>query len=81
MESKFGYIISVVVGCIASSIVNAGLGLAGILGGLMFIMLSGLIISGIISIFYKNNFQKIFTIVCIIVSVLAALGASGVRIG
>ena len=81
MESKSGYIISLVVGCIASVIINGSLGLAGIIGGLMAIMLAGLIISGIISIFYKNNFQKIFTIVCIIFSVLATLGASGVRIG
>tara|TARA_B110000211_G_scaffold129709_1_gene149084 strand:- start:94 stop:324 length:231 start_codon:yes stop_codon:yes gene_type:complete len=76
MQSKSGYIISLVVGCIASVIVNGHSGLAGILGGLMFVMLAGLIISGIISIFYKNNFQKIFSIVCIIVSVLATLGAS-----
>ena len=76
MQSKSGYIISLVVGSIASVIVNGHLGLAGILGGLMFIMLAGLIISGIISIFYKNNFQKICTIVCIIVSLLATLGAS-----
>ena len=67
MQSKSGYIISLIVGSIASIIVNGGLGLLGVIGGLIGIMLVGLIISGIISIFYKNNFEKIFTIVCVII--------------
>jgi len=74
-NSKAGYILSVGLGTIASYIVNAGeLGFAGVLGGLIFVLVAGGILAGIIYIFYRKHFQNIFTIACVIISILAVLG-------
>ena len=78
-NDKSGYIISVTAGCIASGIIS-GWGLASMLGGLLAVLLFGGIISSVIYLFYRKNFQTIFTIVCVIFSILAALGGSGVRL-
>ena len=73
-----GYVLSIVVGSIASGIIS-GWEITSI-GGLMAVLFFGGIISGIIYLFYKKQFQKIFTIVCVIISICAVLGASGVRL-
>ena len=80
-SDKSGYIISVIVGCIASGITSGHWGLASLLGGLLAVLLFGGVLSGVIYLFYRKNFQTIFTIACIIMSLLAILGASGVRLG
>lgn len=78
-SNKSGYVISVIAGCIASGTVN-GWGLASLLGGLLAVLLIGGISSGVIYLFYRKNFQTIFSIACVIFSILAVLGGSGVRL-
>ena len=83
-SNKSGYFISVSAGIMSSGIVNGwGLtiyDLAGLLGGLLAVLLFAGIISGTIYLFYRKNFQTIFTIACAIFSILAALGGLGVRL-
>ena len=71
---KSGYILSVVAATISSYIVllPQELGAAGVLGGLIMIILISAIPPGIIYIFYRKNFQKIFTFCCVILSILLA---------
>ena len=78
-SNKSGYVISVIAGCISSGTIN-GWGLAGLLGGLFAVLLIGGISSGVIYLFYRKNFQTIFAIVCVIVSILAVYGDSGGRL-
>ena len=70
---KAGYILSVVAATISSYIVIPDyLGAGAVLGGLIAIILFSAIPPVIIYIFYRKNFQKIFTICCVILSILLA---------
>ena len=69
MQKNSGYIISLVAGCIAGAWNQFSV--IGVLSGILFAMSAGLIIAGVISIFYKSNFEKIFTAVCVFVSLLS----------
>ncbi|MDA9631899.1 hypothetical protein N9T03_01635 [Bacteroidota bacterium] len=72
---KGGYILSLVAGTISSSYVllDDQLGVPGVIGGLIMIIFVSAIPPAIIYIFYRKNFQNIFTICCVTLSTLLLL--------